>query len=391
MRWVSDDERRARIGVRHGLSSKVRDALEATRAMTALHSSDPSTVYLSAWARVRGFAPEDLEGLLYEDRALVRFYGMRRTLWVMEDEMVPIVHHSSTKAIGHRERARTVKLLEEGGITDDGEAWLSSRVPLTLEAIRVGGQVLTRDLTKRVDGLTGKLVFHNAAGDQIGTTGVGSRLLTQLALESRVVRGRPAGSWTSGQYRWSRTEDWLDGPIAEMPGEDASAGLLTRWLTTFGPATETDVKWWTGWPLRQVRAAIAGVGAVEVELEGTQVGYLLPHDLDVVHPSEPWVALLPSLDPTTMGWKQREWYMGQHTTRLFDRNGNAGPTIWTDGRVVGGWAQRKDGVVVCELLEDVGAETAERIEGEIARLQEWLGETIVTPRFRSPSDRALAS
>jgi hypothetical protein len=130
---------------------------------------------------------------------------------------------------------------------------------------------------------------------------------------------------------------------------------------------------------------------VEVELGGTQVGYLLPHDLDVVHPSEPWVALLPSLDPTTMGWKQREWYMGQHTTRLFDRNGNAGPTIWTDGRVVGGWAQRKDGAVVCELLEDVDAETAERIEGEIARLQEWLGETIVTPRFRSPSDRALAS
>jgi hypothetical protein len=102
------------------------------------------------------------------------------------------------------------------------------------------------------------------------------------------------------------------------------------------------------------------------------------------------VALLPSLDSTTMGWKDRDWYLGEHAPLLFDRNGNAGPTVWANGRVVGGWAQRKDGEVVYELLEDVGTDARDAIEGRIAELRAWLGDVTVTPRFRSPHDRRLA-
>ena len=74
----------------------------------------------------------------------------------------------------------------------------------------------------------------------------------------------------------------------------------------------------------------------------------------------PWVALLPALDPTTMGWQARDWYLGSHKAQLFDRNGNAGPTIWLDGRIVGGWAIRDAGEVVTGLLEDVGREAETR-------------------------------
>ena len=38
---------------------------------------------------------------------------------------------------------------------------------------------------------------------------------------------------------------------------------------------------------------------------------------------------------TFMGWKERDWFLGEHAEPLFDRNGNAGPTVWRDGRVVG--------------------------------------------------------
>ena len=104
----------------------------------------------------------------------------------------------------------------------------------------------------------------------------------------------------------------------------------------------------------QVEAALAAVGPVEVELEGGP-GLVLPGDDEPVSSPEPSAALLPALDPTTMGWKERDWYLGDHGPTLFDRNGNAGPTVWWDGRIVGGWAQRKDGEVVYRLLEDVGA------------------------------------
>ena len=98
---------------------------------------------------------------------------------------------------------------------------------------------------------------------------------------------------------------------------------------------------------------------MEVDLEG-DVGFVLSDDLELTPTPEPWVALLPSLDSTTMGWQARHWYLGSHKASLFDSNGNAGPTIWVDGRIVGGFGDVADGEVVTKLLEDVGREEVRR-------------------------------
>jgi hypothetical protein len=389
MRRVEADERRARLGLRHCLARPAADPIGVTRSLVALHSSDPTTVFLSVWARVPEFEIPDLEKPLYEERSLVRFYGMRRTLWVIERELVPVVHHSSTLSIGEKDRRRTIRILEEGGVTEDGGAWLAEIEPRALAVIADHGEILARNLTREIPELQDKIEYRNKAGKLMGTFGVTTRVLNQLALESRVVRAKPTGSWISGQYRWARTQDWLGGPIAEMSVREASHRLIRRWLHAFGPATETDVRWWTGWPVRQVRQAIADVEAVEVGLDRS-IGYLLPDDVEPVAPPGHWVALLPSLDPTTMGWKQRAWYMAGHEPELFDNNGNAGPTIWVDGRVVGGWAMRKDGMLVHGLVEDVGPAAMNEIQGRLAELQSWFGEVTITPRFRSPHDRMLA-
>jgi hypothetical protein len=92
-----------------------------------------------------------------------------------------------------------------------------------------------------------------------------------------------------------------------------------------------------------------------------------------------------------MGWKERDWYLGTHGPRLFDTNGNAGPTVWWQGRIVGGWGQRGNGEVAYRLLDDVGADGARQIEKEAAALQDWLGQTSVTPRFRTPMEKEIRS
>lgn len=92
-----------------------------------------------------------------------------------------------------------------------------------------------------------------------------------------------------------------------------------------------------------------------------------------------------------MGWTQRSRYLGEHAPTLFDRTGNVGPTVWSDGRIVGGWAQRATGEVVFRLLEDVGRDTVGAVEAAAARLAGWIGPVRVTPRFRTPLERELTA
>ena len=203
-----------------------------------------------------------------------------------------------------------------------------------------------------------------------------------LALDGHIGRDRPRGTWISGQFRWSPVERWLPDGIRELPVDAARAELVRRWLLTFGPGTRDDIAWWTGWGVGPTRQALAAVGAVEVRLDDGQVGYVLPDDLEATPEPGPWVALLPALDATTMGWKDRGWYLGPHRAALFDSAGNAGPTIWVDGRIVGGWAQRPSGEIAVRLLEKIDTETARMIDAEAARLAAWLAARIMFPSLR---------
>ena len=114
-------------------------------------------------------------------------------------------------------------------------------------------------------------------------------------------------------------------------------------------------------------------------------------DEQPVAAAQPWAALLPALDPAPMGWQERGWYLGEHRARLFDRSANIGPSVWWNGRVVGGWAQRPDGEIVVALLEDVGSAASHAITAEARRLGDWIGAVRVTPRFRTPLERALVA
>jgi len=165
--------------------------------------------------------------------------------------------------------------------------------------------------------------------------------------------------------------------------------LLRRWLWTFGPGTRDDLTWWTGWTVAAVKGALATIGALEVTLDDGATGFIAPDDADPEPAADAWIALLPALDATTMGWKDRDWYLGPHRPALFDRNGNAGPSIWVDGRIVGGWGHRASGEVAWRLLEDVGAETTARIGEEAGRLETWLGPARIRTSFPTPTEIAL--
>jgi hypothetical protein len=135
-----------------------------------------------------------------------------------------------------------------------------------------------------------------------------------------------------------------------------------------------------GWTVVTTKRALADAGAQEVDLENGR-GWLAEDDDEEPPEPGPWVALLPGLDPTTMGWKQRAWYLPESAADAFDSSGNAGPTIWVDGRVVGAWAQYPDGRLHLHYFEKVAARRRRDIAERAADLRGWVGDTRFTIRF----------
>ncbi|MFE9168284.1 winged helix DNA-binding domain-containing protein [Streptomyces kebangsaanensis] len=389
-RYVGVAERRARLAWRHRLAGGAGAATpeEVAQSLVALHGTDPATVYLGVGARLAepGGTVPATERALYEDRTLVRMHGMRHTVFVFPAGLTAVVHASTGLAVAARARAALIKDMAKAGAPD--ATWLEEVEESTLAALARRGQATAAELAQDEPRLREQFVY--AAGKSYeGVHTVSSRLLRLLGVEGKVVRGRPLGSWTSSQFRWALAP--------EHPGLEVAAaqtGLLRRWLASCGPATEADLKWWTGWRVTDVRRALAAAGAREVRVdEGT--AYVAEDDVDpVAGPAEPWAALLPALDPTAMGWQQRDWYLPPELwPSLFDRSGNVGPTVWWNGRVVGAWAQRPDGEIVWRILdrEGAGAEADAAIARQAEGLRGLLGPTRVTPRFRTPLEKELAA
>jgi Winged helix DNA-binding domain len=393
VRQIGAQERRARLAIRHHLApaNRADDVVQVAGDIAGLHATDAATVFLAARARLREPTPVAVEDALYEQRSLVRLLGMRRTMFVVPVELAPVIQASSTRALLPGERRRFIAQVEGAGIAADGERWLRETEEATVVALAARGEATAAELSEDVPALKEKIAV--AQDKPYGAIqGVCPRVLFLLSAGGRIARGRPRGTWTSSQYRWAPMAAWVPGGVPELDTDAAAVALVRRWLAAFGPATRADLKWWTGWTAALLKRALAQIEPVEVRLEDGAVGLVLPGDEAPVATPEPWVALLPSLDPAPMGYTERGWYLGEHRAPLFDRSGNIGPTVWCDGRIVGGWAQRKDsGEVVVRLLEDIGAQPTAAVEDEAARLRDWIGDVRVTPRFRTPLERELSA
>lgn len=382
------DQRRRRLATRHHLAIVADSVEQVASTLVGIHSSDPATVFLSCRARLAGFRPEQLEDAMYADRSLLRMLGMRRTMFVVPRDLAPVMDSACTQAFAAAERRRLIGFLEKQGVTADGDTWLARVEESTMAALGRLGPATATELSAEVPELATKLTFGEGK-TWGGTVGLSTRVLFLLATNGRIVRGRPLGSWLSTQYRWVSLEDWVPDGLPHVATDSAQAELARRWLGSYGPGSLTDISWWTGWGKRVTTRALEACGAVTVDMDGA-TGYALAGDLEPTRAVPSWAAFLPSLDSTVMGWKERDWYLGDHQAPLYDRNGNAGPSIWVDGRVVGGWSQRPNGKVLYKLLEDIGSEGRKLLATRAAELEEWLGETRLVPRFRTPLEKELA-
>jgi len=392
VRHISDDERRARLARRHGLAPDHRhpDVLAAAQAMTALHATEAATVILALWARVESVKLADVETALYDDRSVVKQLAMRRTLFAFPRDLLPAAWGSAAARVAGQQHNQLLKYVAQGGFADDPEAWVEAAYADTLALLADGEPRTMTQIREALPTLEGRFTVGSPDKKWGGRSfPIGRWVITSLAAGGQLIRATNVGHWRLNKPTWTLAEHWLDSGHGGLPQPlsepDGYAELVRRWLYTFGPGTEADLAWWLGATKSSVRRALDNVEAVPVSLDRDELGWVLPDDVDPVASVEPWGALLPTLDPTVMGWRQRSFYLHpDDALHLFDSNGNAGNTAWWDGRIVGAWTQDEDAVVRVLPLTDLDAKARAVLDAEAQRLTDWLEGVRITTIYASP-------
>ena len=379
VRTVADEERRARLGVRHALATPVDSPEAAAAAVVCLHATEPASVYVSAFARA-GASRGEVDNSLYVDRTLIKQLAMRRTLFAFPRELLPVVLGSASARVALQQADLLARSAVAGGLTSDGAAWaqdaceqtyaMVQRHPASTDQLRAALPVLQQRLRAP------------ERPRSAAPTPVASRVLTVLAATGVVVRGANRGGWTTSRPTWTAITSWLGHEIDPEMEAAGYAELVKRWLWAYGPGTEADLVWWLGATKTAVRRALVDIGAVPVSLQDGTAAWVRSDDLDEVQTPEPWAVLLPALDPTTMGWRGRAFYVAAGTAeKVYDRAGNGRPTAWWHGQVVGTWTLTDRGKVQVLPTTHIGRTVKAALSQVAHKLENWLDGGTYTSAF----------
>ena len=212
---------------------------------------------------------------------LVKHLAMRRTLWVVAADDLPLIQAAASDRVADNERRQAGRptCRRRASPTTARRGWTRACAAV-LRHLAEHGPASARELRAALPELAGS--YDPAPGKRWGgETPLAPRVLTVLVGARRHrprSQRRQHGRHRDRGGRRRRTGCRRDAGAA-TPRRRHAPNWCARWLRTFGPATVTDVKWWFGNTLTWARQALRDIDAVEVDLDGTP-GYVLPDDLE---------------------------------------------------------------------------------------------------------------
>ncbi|MDH4209310.1 MAG: winged helix DNA-binding domain-containing protein, partial [Anaerolineae bacterium] len=298
---------------------------------------------------------EVLHAALYDQHSLAKVLCMRNTLFILPKPLLPIAYQATKP----RRSALLGRYLHHYGISDEEY----QRGCAAVDELLAGGARTTAEIKQEL-------------------SDPAMAVMVDLMPEDwRIVRARPRGTWRSNQHEYVPFDDWFpDVDLHSLPVDEAQRRLVWHYLCCFGPASEEDVVWWTGLGKTEVRRALSEIAdrLVQVDIDGLGGSYFLPaNDLETlkgIQDDELGLWFLPSLDPCIMGYKDRSRFLRPSKyDKVFDPSGNALPTVWCDGQVVGIWMEdRKAQALQVLLFEPVALHLRDQLEEEAQGLSRFL-------------------
>jgi hypothetical protein len=194
--------------------------------LVGLQAQAPFPPYYGLWSRLGGFRPEDLAALL-TDRSVVRIALMRGTIHLVSArDCLPL--------------RRLVQPVLDRGLRGSFGKQLAGVEPA---AVAAAGRKLVESepmtFSQLGERLAGRWPDHSPAA-----------LAQAVRAHVPLVQVPPRAVWgRAGQSLHTSAEHWLGQAAASgpaHPGTQTLAGLVTRYLGAFGPATARDVAAWSG-------------------------------------------------------------------------------------------------------------------------------------------------
>jgi hypothetical protein len=321
--------------------TRINDVVQIVEDIFGLHATGQATPYISLLQRCRNFTREDLDQNLYVSKTLGKIRCVRKTLYVVVKEMIPIAF-SATKSIVQPISEKYSQFL---GV--DNKQFSEARQAILL-LLRGNGMIASQ--------------VKSALNTEVNISAV----LNLMCDQGLLIRGKPQTGWRSNIHTYYRfDEHFPDIDLHRVNETEARRILVRQYIASFGPATQDDIAWWTGFTKSEVKNIVVNLGDTLTTIDGYIVLSSELSALENCHPGlSHTVNMLPSLDPYIMGYKERERYLRREDYEyVFDRSGNGTSTILLDGRVIGVWDYEDKPLPVVKylLFHEVGDETHREI------------------------------
>lgn len=329
--------------------------MEIARAIAGAQAQDVYAGPLTFRSRSRSLTAADIKRARTDDRSLLRTWVMRTTIHLIPTDDAGWWLPLFEPGIERWSRRRLSQLGMPPGKEDKA-------LRVIAKALEDEGPLTRPEAVERVV----------AAGIELNQN---TRLhVIGLAVTSGIACLGPDRGATTCLVR---REDWLGKP-PPFARDQALAELARRYLGAFAPVTDRDFAYWSGLPLRDVRA---GLSSISGEIEEVRVGeetMLMPRGATPRLPRPGQVRMLGNFDTYLLGWKDRSFSVtGEHAIHVKEGGGGwIRPVIVEDGIVVGGWrSARKGGRIEISLnlpkreRERLGAS----IEAEVADIARFEG------------------
>lgn len=337
--------------------SKIGDVVRIAADIGGLHGTTATGPYLSLYARSPSFARADLAVVMSQKKDMARIRYVRNTIYILPKEFIPVAY-AGTGQMAEVTAAQFSKYL---GFTPTQYARFSNKILKILK----GRGLTTREIKQKL---------RTAAN--IGP------VVNLMCDKGLLIRSLPREGWKSTQHAYFLFKDYYPDMDLKAYGEkDARREIVSQYIRSFGPVSERDIVWWTGFPKTQVKGILDGLGGdvepVEIpELEGDYI--ILASESEAlkstVVPKHPDISVLPALDPYIMGYKDRDRYCHpKHHKMVFDRSGNATATVLMDGRIVGIW-DWDEAIAKVFYLGNVEKESRRKIRAKVADMGKFIAD-----------------